>query len=320
MKTFSRALQHGHFNVVHYAGHAGKQSLHFDEDTAPGYAQGLVAALRARPSIDLVFLNGCATFEMATRLTRPDALTRAVPVVIATTAKVDDELAYHFALEFYEQLAMGLSIERAFREAEIFAYAKVDWTVGERRSRDGRHVVAYVKPKPETTHWEVFTSYEHAKEEVFFQSARSLSHDDLVSFDLADSDASPSLPNADTDAGAKRKADAEAKRVADAEAAWEREARQQLGADEDADEGMKDDAIAPEPFEGFLRTFREVVGAKRLRPSGAMLHVVFGNIAEIRKMAIVIPVGQAFDFLQRGPNSVLGVARRHQGGRPRLLR
>lgn len=72
-----------------------------------------------------------------------------------------------------------------------------------------------------------------------------------------------------------------------------------------------------EPYAGFHKSFREVVGAHRSPATGAMLHVVFGNIADICEMPVVIPVGQAFDFLQRGPRSVLAsfekirVGRRH---------
>jgi hypothetical protein len=42
-----------------------------------------------------------------------------------------------------------------------------------------------------------------------------------------------------------------------------------------------------------------VISAQRIPETGALLHVVFGNIAEIRSIPVVIPVGQAFDFMQR---------------------
>jgi hypothetical protein len=59
------------------------------------------------------------------------------------------------------------------------------------------------------------------------------------------------------------------------------------------------------PFEGFHDSFREVVAAQILSETGAILHLVFGSIAAIREIPIAIPVGQAFDFGQRGPRSVL---------------
>lgn len=63
--------------------------------------------------------------------------------------------------------------------------------------------------------------------------------------------------------------------------------------------------LETEPYDGFYSSFREVVAAQRIPVTGAMLHVVFGNIAEISKIPVVIPAGQTFDFVQRGPQSVL---------------
>lgn len=64
-------------------------------------------------------------------------------------------------------------------------------------------------------------------------------------------------------------------------------------------------ALASEPYDGFHATFREVIAAQRIPETGAFLHIVFGNLADIHENAPVIPVGQAFDFWQRGPHSVL---------------
>lgn len=65
------------------------------------------------------------------------------------------------------------------------------------------------------------------------------------------------------------------------------------------------DAFETEPYDGFNSTFREVIAAQRIPETGAFLHVVFGSLADIREIPPVIPVGQAFDFDQRGPRSVL---------------
>lgn len=59
------------------------------------------------------------------------------------------------------------------------------------------------------------------------------------------------------------------------------------------------------PYDQFYQSFREVVGARRIRETGAMLHIVFGSIADLKEIPPVIPVGQSFDFCQRGPRSVL---------------
>jgi len=64
-------------------------------------------------------------------------------------------------------------------------------------------------------------------------------------------------------------------------------------------------ALTAEPYDGFHATFREVIAAQRIPETGAFLHIVFGSLADIHETAPVIPVGQAFDFWQRGPRSVL---------------
>ena len=55
----------------------------------------------------------------------------------------------------------------------------------------------------------------------------------------------------------------------------------------------------------FYKKFRGIVGPRRMNKTGACLHLVFGNIAEVRNIPIVIPINQSFDFAQRGPKSVL---------------
>lgn len=82
-----------------------------------------------------------------------------------------------------------------------------------------------------------------------------------------------------------------------------------------------DDAadIDPQPYVGFYKSFREVVSAYRSPETGALLHVVFGSIADICQMPVVIPVGQAFDFMKRGPRSVLSSFEDIRVGRARFF-
>lgn len=63
--------------------------------------------------------------------------------------------------------------------------------------------------------------------------------------------------------------------------------------------------IAKEPYPGFNQNFREVLAAERIKESGALLHVVFGSLAEIQHTTVVLPVGEEIDFNQRGSKSVL---------------
>ena len=165
--NFADHLQDGAFTVLHYAGHAGEGSLRFDQGDA--HAQGLVATIRECTSLALVFLNGCATREIAEQLTdASNRETRPVPVVIATTSTVSDEAACHFAAKFYEQLARGESIARAFRQARNRTAQKGDW--GKRR-RDGRHVSANEASDGSEGPWRMHSSYDSAPETVILPAS-----------------------------------------------------------------------------------------------------------------------------------------------------
>ena len=159
-QLFDRGL-----NVLHYAGHAGANSLRFEGGDA--HALGLVATLRECSSLDLVFLNGCATREIAEQLTAPSRETRAIPVVIATVADVDDEAAYHFAVKLYERLVRGEPVGRAFRRALAATQMKSEWAEG-RRTR--RHVAApqdvWTNDRDGHSHWFISTSYKEAAVEL----------------------------------------------------------------------------------------------------------------------------------------------------------
>ena len=64
------------------------------------------------------------------------------------------------------------------------------------------------------------------------------------------------------------------------------------------------DELPKYPYENFNSDFREIIAPKKY--SNSILHIVFGNIADIREMVPTIPVSQDIDFWQRGPKSVLG--------------
>lgn len=66
-----------------------------------------------------------------------------------------------------------------------------------------------------------------------------------------------------------------------------------------------DSKLARIPFEGFDRVFRDVIAPRRFSSAQSLLHIVFGDISSIRGIPATLPVGQAFDFGQRGPRSVL---------------
>jgi len=72
-----------------------------------------------------------------------------------------------------------------------------------------------------------------------------------------------------------------------------------------SDQHVVPESISKLPYGDFDRDFREVVAPVKIRDTGGLLHVVFGNIADVHSIPVVIPMGQAFDFWQRGPRSVL---------------
>lgn len=100
--------------VFHYAGHAGEQSLLFNDQAASG--QGL--AFQLKPSADagalkLVVLNGCSTGAQVEQL-----LGLGVPAVIATSAAVNDRSARIFGVQFFQNICTkGMSIRQAFDAA-----------------------------------------------------------------------------------------------------------------------------------------------------------------------------------------------------------
>lgn len=59
------------------------------------------------------------------------------------------------------------------------------------------------------------------------------------------------------------------------------------------------------PYEGFTTSFRNILAPRRYVASDSVLNLVFGNIADIRETTVTLPINQSFDFMQRGPRSVL---------------
>ncbi|GIK38902.1 MAG: hypothetical protein BroJett011_27350 [Chloroflexota bacterium] len=101
--------------VFHYAGHADDYELLLETATggqAPADVRGLAAFLRQQKGLQLVFLNACST-----RVQANDLRAAGVPVVVATSRAVDDEVAAGFAVSFYNSLAAGNSISTAFAKA-----------------------------------------------------------------------------------------------------------------------------------------------------------------------------------------------------------
>lgn len=102
-------------DILHYAGHANPSGLALlDKLFSAETLQKLVALKIAEnpDALRLVFLNGCATEEIARKL-----ITAGTKCVIATPRSVGDETAAFFAQSFYKSLAERKTITAAFEFA-----------------------------------------------------------------------------------------------------------------------------------------------------------------------------------------------------------
>lgn len=102
--------------LFHYGGHASGDSLLLETSTGEAQranAVGLAQLLGQQKSLQLVFLNGCATRDQVALLHA-----QGVKAVIATAVPINDEAATVFAEHFYDKLASGGSIGEAFQHAQ----------------------------------------------------------------------------------------------------------------------------------------------------------------------------------------------------------
>lgn len=93
--------------LFHYSGHADAQSLLLEGEEA--FAKGIAELLGKCPRLKLAILNGCATNGQVKTL-----LDKGVPVVISTSAPVDDRKASEFAIQFFRALNNQDDINTAF--------------------------------------------------------------------------------------------------------------------------------------------------------------------------------------------------------------
>ncbi|MFH6942752.1 CHAT domain-containing protein [Flavobacterium sp. FlaQc-50] len=99
-------------SIFHFGGHAGDFELILNNSKIEGHSFNRF--LLEIPSLRLVFLNGCSTFQQA-----QDLLKLGIPAVIATSQKIPDDVAKEFASRFYNGLAEGLSINNSFKQAKL---------------------------------------------------------------------------------------------------------------------------------------------------------------------------------------------------------
>jgi len=104
-----------------FSGHAEKDRLELEGGAAE--AGGIAALLGRCPNLKLVLLNGCSTGGQVDAL-----LEKGIPMVIATSAPVDDFRATQFSITFFEELAVKRATVKNAFDAAIDA-AKVKGTI-----------------------------------------------------------------------------------------------------------------------------------------------------------------------------------------------
>lgn len=106
-------LYRDHIFLFAYSGHAGKDKLLLEDGEAR--SEGLAELLGQCPNLKAVLLNGCSTFGQVEKL-----LQQGIPLVIATSAPINDEKAKLFAISFFQSLSQHDTLGQAF-EAGIGA-------------------------------------------------------------------------------------------------------------------------------------------------------------------------------------------------------
>lgn len=109
-------------SIFLFSGHADVQHLLLEDQLAR--AEGIAHALSLCPNLKLVMLNGCSTMGHVKLL-----LEKGIPMVIATSAPVNDNKAYMFSNIFFQMLSRGETIEASFEKAVGNAMIKADLTI-----------------------------------------------------------------------------------------------------------------------------------------------------------------------------------------------
>lgn len=101
--------------IFHYGGHANGYQLLLETlegDHSSAYSEGLVSFFSKQRGLKLIFLNGCSSQQQAL-----DLVESGIPAVIGTSQSINDHVATKLAIRFYKGLAVGKTIDRAWREA-----------------------------------------------------------------------------------------------------------------------------------------------------------------------------------------------------------
>ena len=114
-KVFQDDRYHDRIAMFHYGGHSNSYQLLLETmegKRAAAYKEGLVSFLAKQKGLKFIFLNGCTSELHALELTRA-----GIPAVIGTSQSIDDDVATNLSIRFYNGIANGFAIERAWNEA-----------------------------------------------------------------------------------------------------------------------------------------------------------------------------------------------------------
>ncbi len=134
-------------SIFLFSGHAGMDHLLINDQMAR--AEGIAHSLSRCPNLKLVMLNGCSTIGQVKFLMKHN-----IPVVIATSAPVDDNKAFMFSSIFFQNLTKGKTIEESFEIAVGFPTIKSALTIH-------RSLALVEDQAPETPTWGIFYKEEN---------------------------------------------------------------------------------------------------------------------------------------------------------------
>nr|AWJ66118.1 hypothetical protein [uncultured bacterium] len=102
-----------HITVFHFSGHAGRDRLLLDDEVA--HSEGIISLLSKCPKLKLVVLNGCSTQGQLKLITNQ---LKNHPVMISTSAPVEDESATTYGIELWRNMSKhNATIEKAHSQA-----------------------------------------------------------------------------------------------------------------------------------------------------------------------------------------------------------
>ncbi len=141
-----------------YSGHADRHHLFIEEEGAR--SEGICQMLSQCDNLKLVVLNGCSTEGQVQAL-----LDAGIPIVIGTSAPVNDKKAKDFSVTFFQNLKEGASIESAFELA--IGAAQVSGQIQVNRGEDEAYRAGR-KSGSKTPAWGLF--YKEENKEILEES------------------------------------------------------------------------------------------------------------------------------------------------------